>query len=104
MLRRIARCALLLIAFAVPATPASAAPATHSVSVSTTGQGTVTSAPAGINCPGTCSASFTENTFADLTATPSVGYRFSRWSNGCSVNPCPLYMDQDHTVTAIFAV
>jgi len=38
-----------------------------------TGNGTVTSSPAGINCGTTCSASFARNTTVTLTATPDAG-------------------------------
>ncbi|HEY2921132.1 MAG TPA: hypothetical protein VGK77_19285, partial [Candidatus Binatia bacterium] len=55
------------------------------VTSSGTGNGTVTSSPVGINCGGTCSASFTSGTLVTLTATPAVGSTFGGWSGtGCS--------------------
>src|SRR3984957_8557219 len=48
-------------------------------------QGTITSTPAGINCPTTCSASFAQGTQVTLTATAGTGYFFAGWSGGgCS--------------------
>jgi phospholipase C len=56
-----------------------------SVNVSGAGTGTVTSTPAGISCPGTCSATFTGNPQVTLTATPGSGFSFGGWSGtGCS--------------------
>lgn len=48
------------------------------------GAGTVTSAPAGINCPGTCSGSFPGSPSVTLTATPGSGFGFGGWTGGCS--------------------
>ena len=44
------------------------------------GSGTVTSSPAGINCPGTCSASFAQGAKVTLTATPGSNYFFGGWT------------------------
>lgn len=46
------------------------------------GGGTVTSSPAGISCPGTCSANFAANASVTLTTAASSGYRFAGWANG----------------------
>src|SRR5216117_3643829 len=55
------------------------------VSKAGAGSGTVTSAPVGINCGLTCSASFTSDTAVTLTATPAAGSTFTGWSGGgCS--------------------
>jgi len=51
----------------------------HTVTISKVGNGTVTSAPAGINCGATCSAEFDENEVITLTATPDAGWHFIRW-------------------------
>src|SRR5439155_21371057 len=60
------------------------------VSKAGTGTGTVTSAPAGITCGVTCSASFASGTAVTLTAAPAAGSTFSGWSGGgCSgTGPC----------------
>ena len=65
-------------------------PATLFVSAGGAGAGTITSDPAGIDCPGTCSATFAPLTQVKLTATigsspPSV---FGGWGDGIG-GPCP---------------
>lgn len=50
-----------------------------------TGQGFITSSPAGINCGTTCLAYFNFNSTVTFTATPMAGYSFTGWSNaGCA--------------------
>jgi uncharacterized repeat protein (TIGR01451 family)/uncharacterized repeat protein (TIGR02543 family) len=72
--------------------------------VSVTGQGTVTSIPAGINCRPTCSATYNSGTPVDLTATAAAGYRFTGWTGACTgtVNPCTVTMNSDLSVKATF--
>jgi len=68
------------------------------------GAGTVTSNPAGINCPTACSATFAENTQVMLTATPAANYSFGGWSGACSGDgACTLEMTGAESVTANFA-
>jgi hypothetical protein len=83
--------------------PASTAPVT--LSVTRTGNGTVSSAPAGISCGATCSATFTAGTSVTVTATPAAGSVFSGWSGGgCSgAGACTLTMATATTVSAAFA-
>jgi uncharacterized repeat protein (TIGR02543 family) len=58
---------------------------TFTLSVGLTNQGTVTSTPAGINCPSpTCSAKFAPGTAVSLTAVPPAGKTFVGWSGACS--------------------
>jgi alpha-tubulin suppressor-like RCC1 family protein len=52
------------------------------------GNGTVTSAPAGINCGNTCSASYVSDTNVTLTATPAFGSLLLGWS-GCDSSSGP---------------
>jgi List-Bact-rpt repeat protein len=70
------------------------------------GTGTVTSAPAGINCGATCSASYSFGTPVTLTATPAAGSTFTGWSGGgCSgIGTCAVTMNAATTVTASFTV
>ena len=75
----------------------------HTLSVTVNGSGSVTSSPAGIDCPGTCSAGFDEDTDVTLTATPAASYTFAGWSGACSgTGPCTVTMDRDQQVTATF--
>jgi len=69
-----------------------------------TGTGTVTSSPAGVNCGTTCSADYTNGTVVTLTARPSTGSTFVRWSGGgCSgTGNCTVTLTGATTVTATF--
>ncbi|WP_257449949.1 WD40 domain-containing protein [Archangium lipolyticum] len=48
------------------------------------GEGTVTSTPAGLNCPDTCSVAFPSGSTVSLSAQPAAGWSFDRWSGMCS--------------------
>jgi hypothetical protein len=77
---------------------------TLTVSVAGTGSGSVTSSPAGINCPGDCSEAYTTGAVVNLTATPGGGSTFSGWSGACSGNgACQVTMNAAASVTATFA-
>lgn len=54
------------------------------LSVSTTGDGRVTSAPAGIDCGSTCTASYDADTVVVLTAAAGAGQVFDGWGGACS--------------------
>ena len=58
--------------------------AQHQLSVSTTGSGTVTSSPAGIDCGATCSAVYDQGTTVTLTPTPAAGWSFAGWSGAAA--------------------
>ncbi len=66
------------------------------------GEGTVTSDPAGIDCGGTCSASFVPGTSVALTATATTG-RFVGFGGACTGTDCTLPMTADRAVTATFS-
>src|SRR3989475_9732341 len=77
---------------------------TLTVSKTDLGSGTVTSSPAGINCGGTCSASYVSGTTVTLTATPAFLSGFGGWT-GCdsvSGNKCTVSMDSARSGTADF--
>ncbi len=53
------------------------------VSTAASGQGSVSSSPPGIACPGACSAVFPLGTAVTLTAQAAAGYSFAGWSGAC---------------------
>jgi alpha-tubulin suppressor-like RCC1 family protein len=56
-----------------------------SLTMAVDGQGSVTSAPAGINCPAaSCDARYPSGTAVDLTAHPSAGSMVSLWLDDCA--------------------
>ncbi|MFL5899635.1 MAG: InlB B-repeat-containing protein [Solirubrobacterales bacterium] len=71
-----------------------------------TGQGTVTSSPAGINCGTSCEAEYLEGTKVILTASPAVGSFFEGWF-GCDAEPsatkCEVTVKEEMTVEADFS-
>jgi len=76
----------------------------YDLDTSVTGQGTVLSTPAGIDCGSDCSEGYTENTQVTLQAIASEGFTFESWSGVCSgSNECVVLMDTAKSVTAIFA-
>src|SRR5262249_25482293 len=80
------------------------AAASYNLHVTTSGNGAVTSAPAGISCGGTCKAIFADPTQVVLTATPASGWTSAGWSGACSgTGTCTLTMLGDRSVTAAFA-
>jgi hypothetical protein len=66
--------------------------------------GTVTSSPSGINCGGTCAASFQSGTQVVLTAAATSGSTFAGWSGGdCSGDQaCTVTLTANTTVNASF--
>ncbi len=79
---------------------------TSRLKVSVTGTGTVTSNPAGIDCPGDCNETYNGNTQVTLIAAAGVGFRFAGWGGDCAAcgnNPtCQIAMDRDKDCKAIF--
>ena len=81
------------------------APGSFVLNVATvgTGTGTVTSAPAGINCGATCSTSFATGSSVTLTASPTGGSVFFGWSGACTgTGTCTVTMNSLQSVTATF--
>jgi hypothetical protein len=71
-----------------------------------TGGGTVTSAPAGINCGSTCSATFPQGGAVVLSANPAAGSTFMNWGQDCAgTSPSTtIVMGGDRSCTANFAI
>lgn len=82
------------------------APAGYNLSVALAGGGTgsITSAPAGIDCGPTCSANFASGTLVTLTPVADPGMVFSGWSGDCSsTGACSVTMSAARSVTASFS-
>ncbi len=82
------------------------------VSFAGNGSGKVTSVPAGINCPPTCSANFAGGTQVTLTPqadppAPFISYirlmQFAHWSGDCQQTPCTLVAGAGKSAVASFA-
>jgi hypothetical protein len=76
--------------------------ATLTTTLAGTGTGTVTSAPAGINCPADCSEAYTVGTVVTLTATPAAGSTFIGWSGNADCSDGIVTMDVSKSCTATF--
>lgn len=70
------------------------------------GNGTVTSTPAGIACGATCSHAFADGTAVTLSAAAAAGSTFVGWSGGgCSgTGQCQIDLGAETTVSANFAL
>jgi hypothetical protein len=78
---------------------------TLSVTKAGTGSGTVTSAPAGINCGATCSFAFEQGKEVALAAVPASGSTFAGWSGACTgTGSCRVSMSAAKAVTATFSL
>jgi subtilase family serine protease len=87
----------------VTATFAAVPTFTLSTSKTGSGSGTVTSAPAGINCGTTCAHAFLQGTSVTLTATPDTGSSFNGWIGACTgTATCTVTTDSNAAVTATF--
>jgi hypothetical protein len=74
------------------------------VTLAGSGSGSVSSAPAGINCPGDCAQTYDQGTSVVLTATADSGSRFDSWS-GCDStagNQCTVNVNSVESVSATF--
>jgi hypothetical protein len=67
------------------------------------GSGTVTSAPPGLDCGATCTATFTKGDSITLTAVPDSDSIFVGWGGACSgTDPCIMTITAAMTVIATF--
>ena len=75
----------------------------YTLTVSLSGQGTITSTDHFIDCPGTCSHTYLSLTPVTLNASAASGWSFSGWSGACSgIGPCQLTMLGSYGVSAYF--
>jgi len=91
---------------AIDAAPIDGTPdATVTVTLAGSGTGTVTSSPAGIDCPGTCSYAYPPGTTLTLHAAPGTGAVFVGWTaGGCSgTGDCTVAVGSNLTVEATFS-
>ncbi len=86
--------------------PGCGAPATETLTVSLagTGSGTAVSAPSGINCPGTCAASFMQGTVVDLFGYPATGSQLTGWSGAADCSDGSVTMNGPVSCTATFDI
>jgi probable HAF family extracellular repeat protein len=80
-------------------------PAQHALTVilTGTGGGTISSKPAGIDCGGSCSATFTDGTTVTLTPTAANGSQFDGWGGACTgTGGCAVTMNREQVVAARF--
>jgi len=74
------------------------------LTVTTSGPGTVTSSPGAINCGTTCVEGYSPNTTVTLRASAAAGATFSGWTGACSglSAPCTVLMSAFKSVGATF--
>lgn len=77
------------------------------LSVTVSGEGRVTSSPAGIDCPSDCSEPYPIGrtpTTVTLAARPGGGHQFDGWGGACGgAGSCVVRMDADKSVSARFS-
>jgi hypothetical protein len=74
------------------------------LALNVSGSGVVTSSPAGVDCPSTCSVGFAAGTQVALTAVAAAGGSFNGWGGACSgVGNCVVTMNTAQSATATFA-
>ena len=80
-------------------------PRRHPVTVALDGDGTVSSTPAGIDCPSECVTTVEEGDDIELSASAAPGSVFVGWAGDCAgTGPCNVTVDGPRTVTATFSV
>lgn len=77
-------------------------PNTFSLNIIKTGEGKVTSEPAGIDCGDDCSENYTSGTLVKLTALPISGWKLIGWHGAPDCADASIAMDKDKTCTAQF--
>ena len=99
-----ALCALLLLLSGAVAGAALWPDGTVRLTASVRGGGTITSALAGIRCPGVCSAQLARGRRVSLTASARTGATFTGWGGDCAgTATCRVRLDGARTVEARFS-
>ncbi|MCU7373298.1 hypothetical protein PEC18_21345 [Paucibacter sp. O1-1] len=99
-------CSVTVIqATTVSATFAPQPVSSFTLAVAVTGNGKVSSQPAGIDCGSTCSANYAAATSVVLTAAPAQGQTLQTWGGACSGTSaaCTVTMSEARNVSATFA-
>jgi hypothetical protein len=75
------------------------------LTVTVVGTGQVVSQPAGIACPGQCTARFPTGANVTLTSTPAEGWKLDAWKGACTgAGSCALTLAADTSVTGKLAL
>jgi hypothetical protein len=75
------------------------------LTVNVEGTGQVVSQPAGIACPGQCSAKFPVGTNVTLVSAPAEGWRLDAWKGACTgAGACAVKLAADASVTGSLAL
>ena len=78
-------------------------PSKVKLTVGVSGPGRVSSSPAGISCPGKCSATFASGKAVVLRPAPANGAKLVRWSGACKgAKACRVTLDGPRSVKALF--
>ncbi|MBK7470598.1 MAG: hypothetical protein IPI73_08190 [Betaproteobacteria bacterium] len=74
------------------------------VTLSASGDGTVTGSDLQIDCGSTCEHAYAGGAGPTLTANPAMGFVFTGWLGACTgTSPCQPFIDGDTHVSATFA-
>jgi hypothetical protein len=100
----LAAAATVTATFTAMSTPPPAAPpAQYTLTVATSGSGTVTSAPTGIGCGSDCVETYPAGTAVTLKPSSKGGWVFGGWTGACSgTGSCTVTLSGDRAVQATF--
>ncbi len=83
----------------IPMTPISK----QILTITKTGNGTVTDNTGGIDCGADCSEEYNNGTVVTLTANPDTGWNFKWWTGACTgKQECAVTMNSNENVSAVF--